>query len=89
MQCFRNGICNGYDVVGRREAAGRPGEMDIIRIDSRAGTKEIVKTIHSDSAVQYRHPHPQLNAAGDRLLFIENSDLEPNLASVTLRSMVC
>lgn len=87
--CNASGTVFAMDTMWWGAAKRRtPGEMDIIRIDSRAGTKEIVKTIHSDSTVQYRHPHPQLNAAGDRLLFIENSDLEPNLASVTLRSMV-
>ena len=62
-------------------------EFDIIRIDRAAGTKEIVKTIHIDPAGQYRHPHPQLNAAGDRLLFIESSDADASLGSVTLREI--
>lgn len=64
-----------------------PLEMDIIRIDRKAGTKEIVKTIHSDPKQQYRHPHPQLNAAGNRLLFIENSDTDDTLGSITLRTL--
>lgn len=64
-----------------------PHEMDIIRIDRKAGTKEIVKTVHSDPAKQYRHPHPQLNADGKRLLFIENSDADAALGSVTLREL--
>ena len=61
-----------------------PYEMDIIRIDSKAGTKEIVKTIHSDPKEQYRHPHPQLNTAGDKLLFIESGD-DGATGSITLR----
>lgn len=61
-------------------------EIDIIRIDSKAGTKEIVKTIHSDPKEQYRHPHPQLNATGDKLLFIENGD-DDATGSVTLRTL--
>lgn len=64
-----------------------PLEMDIIRIDRKAGTKEIVKTIHSDPKQQYRHPHPQLNATGNRLLFIENSDTDGTLGSITLRTL--
>ena len=62
-------------------------EFDIIRIDRAAGTKEIVKTIHSDPTGQYRHPHPQLNAAGNRMLFIENSDTDDTLGSITFREM--
>ena len=50
-------------------------------------TKEIVKTIHSDPKQQYRHPHPQLNATGNRLLFIENSDTDGTLGSITLRTL--
>lgn len=65
-----------------------PREIDIIRIDSKAGTKEIVKTVHSEPAEQYRHSHPQLNAAGNKLLFIEDADDSATLGSVTLRIMV-
>ena len=64
-----------------------PREIDIIRIDSKAGTKEIVKTVHSDPKEQYRHSHPQLNAAGNKLLFIEDADDSAALGSVTLRTM--
>lgn len=62
-------------------------EFDIIRIDRAAGTKEIVKTVHSDPSWQFRHPHPQLNAAGNRMLFIENSDADDTLGSITFREM--
>ena len=62
-------------------------EFDIIRIDRAAGTKEIVKTIHIDPVGQYCHPHPQLNAAGDRMLFVESSDADSSLGSITFREI--
>lgn len=62
-------------------------QMDIIRLDTRARTKEIVKTVHSVPSGQHRHPHPQLDSTGRRLLFMENSPESDQLASITLAEL--
>lgn len=64
-----------------------PNRIDIIRLDTRARTKEIVKTVHSIDKGQHRHPHPQLDSTGRRLLFMENSPESDQLASVTLAEL--
>lgn len=61
--------------------------MDIIRLDIRARTKEIVKTGFSVPSGQHRHPHPQLDSTGRRLLFMENSPESDQLALITLAEL--
>ncbi len=48
-----------------------PKRSDIIRIDFRAGTKQIIYSMETDPAKQFNHPHPQLTPDGNRVLFLQ------------------
>lgn len=86
--CNADGTVFAMDTMWWGKSKRRtPFVPDIIRIDRRAGTKEIIKTIHANPVAQHRHPHPQLNAAGNRLLFIEDSHSDPAFGSITFREL--
>lgn len=52
--------------------------FDIIMYDCDKGKKTFLRTIHSDPKRQIHHPHPQLNAAGDRVLVICRDGIAPD-----------
>lgn len=62
-------------------------KMDIIRVDLKENTKEILKTVNSSIDVHKQHPHPILNRSGTKVLFIENADNSDN-SSITLFELV-
>lgn len=43
---------------------------DIILLEPESGRKKILKTVRTNPAKQIFHPHPQLNADGNKVLFI-------------------
>lgn len=51
----------------------KENQMDIILLNLPDGTKQILRTIHSNPERQFRHPHPQPNRDGTRVLFIQNA----------------
>ena len=53
-------------------------EMDIVHLHRKTGKKTILKHIHSDPKRQIYHPHPQLNADGTKLLFIDRTSVPKN-----------
>lgn len=61
------------------------GIIDILLIDTERRTKEVVKTIHQQGGGQHQHPHPHTDAAGRQVMFMECSDENRDLASLTLR----
>lgn len=83
VSCNPDGTVFAADTMWWSHARRREeNRSDIIRIDAAAGTKEIVKTIRTFEKGQHRHPHPQLDASGGRLLFMENSPLSDDFASI-------
>ncbi|MPM88613.1 hypothetical protein SDC9_135717 [bioreactor metagenome] len=85
VSCDPSGTVFAADTMWWSHARRREeNRTDIIRIDAAAGTKEIVKTIRTFEKGQHRHPHPQLDSTGNRLLFMENSPESDEFASVTL-----
>lgn len=88
VSCTPDGTVLAADTMWWGRSRRRtPNQMDIIRLDTCAGTREIVKTVHSIDKGQHRHPHPQLDSSGRRLLFMENSPESDELASVTLMEL--
>lgn len=88
VSCTPDGTVLAADTMWWGRSRRRtPNQMDIIRLDTCAGTREIVKTVHSIDKGQHRHPHPQLDSTGRRLLFMENSPDSDQLASVTLMEL--
>lgn len=66
-----------------------PRQIDIIHLDLNANTKEVVKTIPA-CAIRYQinHPHPQMDATGTKLIFMEIPDGNPPLSIVTIMERV-
>ncbi len=53
---------------------------DIILYDLINHHKQLLNTIKTSNKLQIHHPHPQLNAAGDKVLFISRDDVADDSA---------